>query len=70
MKKIREDIKSLLGTVDEKEKSRLRNLVKIYESMKPKDAARIFNELDMTVLMGVVAKMSVRGSNDHFGYGS
>ena len=60
LKKIREDIKSLLGTVDEKEKSRLRNLVKIYESMKPKDAARIFNELDMTVLMGVVAKMSVR----------
>ncbi len=60
LKKIRQDIKSLLGAADEKEKARLRNLVKIYESMKPKDAARIFNELDMTVLMGVVAKMSVR----------
>jgi len=60
LKKIRQEIKSLLGAADEKEKARLRNLVKIYESMKPKDAARIFNELDMTVLMGVVAKMSVR----------
>ena len=60
LKKIRQDIKSLLGAADEKEKARLQNLVKIYESMKPKDAARIFNELDMTVLMGVVAKMSVR----------
>lgn len=60
LKEIREEIKSLLGQVDEKERTRLQNLVKIYENMKPKDAARIFNDLEMPVLLGVVAKMKVR----------
>ena len=32
-------------------------LVKLYESMKPRDAAVIFNELDMTVLLPVVDRM-------------
>ena len=32
-------------------------LVKLYESMKPRDAATIFNDLDMTVLLGVVDRM-------------
>ena len=60
LKKIRQDIKSLLGTADKQEKQRLQNLVKIYESMKPKDAARIFNELEIQFLLGVVAKMKIR----------
>ena len=32
-------------------------LVKLYESMKPRDAATIFNDLDMKVLLGVVDRM-------------
>ena len=60
LKKIRQEIKSLLGAVDKQEKNRLQNLVKIYENMKPKDAARIFDDLDMTVLLGVVGQMKVR----------
>jgi flagellar motility protein MotE (MotC chaperone) len=60
LKQIRQEIKSLLGAVDKQEKDRLQNLVKIYENMKPKDAARIFNELDMVVLLGVVGQMKVR----------
>jgi len=32
-------------------------LVKLYESMKPRDAATIFNDLDMNVLLGVVDRM-------------
>ncbi len=60
LKKIRQEIKTLLGTADKQEKQRLQNLVKIYENMKPKDAARIFNELEMQVLLGVVGKMKVR----------
>ena len=32
-------------------------LVKLYETMKPRDAAAIFNDLDMNVLLGVVDRM-------------
>ena len=34
-----------------------RGLVKLYESMKPRDAAAIFNELDMPVLLQVLDRM-------------
>ena len=34
-----------------------RGLVKVYESMKPRDAAVIFNDLDMPVLLQVVDRM-------------
>ena len=32
-------------------------LVKVYESMKPRDAAAIFNEMDLPVLLQVVDRM-------------
>ena len=32
-------------------------LVKLYEAMKPRDAATIFNDLDMPVLLQVVDRM-------------
>ena len=35
----------------------MRRLVKVYESMKPKDAARIFEEIDMEVLLEVAGGM-------------
>jgi flagellar motility protein MotE (MotC chaperone) len=35
-------------------------LVKTYESMKPRDAATIFNDLEMPVLLGVVDRMKDR----------
>jgi flagellar motility protein MotE (MotC chaperone) len=57
---IRSEIKKLLGDLDDKEKKRIANLVKIYETMKPKSAARIFDELDMTVLLGVMERMKAR----------
>jgi flagellar motility protein MotE (MotC chaperone) len=34
-----------------------RGLVKLYESMKPKDAAAIFNDLDLPVLLPVLDRM-------------
>jgi flagellar motility protein MotE (MotC chaperone) len=54
---IRDEIKTLLGQVDEKEAKEVTRLVKIYETMKPKDAARIFDTLDMPVLMQVISRM-------------
>ena len=39
------------------EDARLQSLVKIYEAMKPKDAARVFEQLEMPVLLKVVERM-------------
>ena len=37
--------------------AQLDNLVKIYETMKPEEAAKIFDTLDMPILLGVIQKM-------------
>lgn len=44
----------------EREDANWRNLVRIYENMRPRDAAKIFDELDMPVLLEVVARMKER----------
>jgi len=54
------DLKELLERSEAKEDSEMRSLVKIYESMKPKEAARIFDELDMDILLEVIDRMSER----------
>lgn len=53
-------IESLLVQYDEQEERQIESLVKIYEAMKPKDAARIFERLDMPVLLDVVERMKER----------
>lgn len=53
-------LKKLLEENKVKEDSEMRSLVKIYESMKPKEASRIFNELDMNILLEVIDRMSER----------
>ncbi|WP_052709870.1 MotE family protein [Azospirillum thiophilum] len=57
MEKTRADIQKLMAQGDDKQSAQLESLVKIYETMKPKEAARIFEELDMPVLLGVIQKM-------------
>lgn len=42
---------------DERVEERLRQLVRLYEAMRPRDASVIFNELDMEVLIPVLARM-------------
>ncbi|MDF1721310.1 MAG: hypothetical protein P1U65_11610 [Minwuia sp.] len=42
---------------DAAETEQMKRLVKVYESMKPKDAARIFDKIDMEVLLDVVSGM-------------
>ncbi len=41
----------------EEQEKQIESLVKIYESMKAKDAAVIFNTLEMPVLLNVVQRM-------------
>jgi len=59
---IKSDIESLLKQQTEQEDKRISSLVKIYEGMKAKDAARIFDSLEMDVLLQVMTKMSERKS--------
>jgi flagellar motility protein MotE (MotC chaperone) len=60
LEKMKKEVEVLLAKYNEQEDLKIRSLVKIYESMKPKDAARIFEELDMPVLLMVVDRMSER----------
>jgi flagellar motility protein MotE (MotC chaperone) len=54
---VRNEIQGLLKQIDDKQKAQLESLVRIYETMKPKDAARIFEALEMPVLLEVVERM-------------
>ena len=57
MKKLQETVEALMVRLDDDEETNMKSLVKIYEQMRPKDAARIFDELDMAVLLGVIDRM-------------
>jgi flagellar motility protein MotE (MotC chaperone) len=57
LKTVQTSIKGLLRQYDQEQENKLKSLVKVYETMKPKDAARIFEELDMDVLLDVVERM-------------
>ena len=60
MRELQQELKLVLNRYEDKQDNEIRGLVKIYESMKPVDAATIFNELDMPILLSVVDKMSER----------
>jgi len=57
LKRIQSTINSLLKRHDKEKEAQMKSVVKIYENMKPKNAARIFEQLDMTVLLDVVERM-------------
>ena len=59
---LRAELEKLLDQQETLQEDRLRRMVKIYESMKPKEAAAIFNTLDMDVLLSVLGRMSERKS--------
>lgn len=53
-------ISSLVDQREEMETGQFAGIVAMYETMKPKDAANIFNNLDMNVLLRVAKTMSPR----------
>jgi len=57
MEVMRKQLETLVGQASASQQAQLENLVKIYEIMKPKEAAKIFETLEMPVLLGVVQKM-------------
>lgn len=57
LKVLEQRISSLVKQHDAAEVERMERLVKVYENMKPKDAARIFEEIEMDVLLEVAGRM-------------
>lgn len=57
LKALERRIGGLAGEQDAERERQMRSLVKVYETMKPKDAARIFETLDMEILEGVAVRM-------------
>jgi flagellar motility protein MotE (MotC chaperone) len=60
LKELQRNIEDLLKQHEQQTESQYQSLVKIYENMKPKDAARIFEELEMDILLPVVERMKER----------
>ncbi|HFD17159.1 MAG TPA: hypothetical protein ENJ38_12765 [Rhodospirillales bacterium] len=57
MEELKQEIAGLLEQVSAEEQARLDKLVSIYEAMKPKQAAAIFNRLELPVLLKVTRRM-------------
>lgn len=56
-KLLKTEVEGLLRAYDTQQDEDLNRLAAYYERMKPKDAARIFNELDMKELLSIVGRM-------------
>lgn len=57
LQQLEQTLTALVAEADEQQKAKIGQLVRIYGAMKPKDAARIFNDLDMPILLTVVEGM-------------
>ncbi|MDA0239032.1 MAG: hypothetical protein O3A84_03260 [Proteobacteria bacterium] len=60
MKNLEVAIQSLLKSHEQQEKGKIESLVKIYETMKPKQAARIFEQIELPTLLRVAERMKER----------
>jgi len=58
--KLKESIELLLKKTDKTAEGQFVNLVKIYEGMKPKSAAQVFEKLDIAVLKNIIPLMAQR----------
>lgn len=57
LKALEAKVKTALDQRDENEAKRFKGIVAMYEAMKPKDAARIFDRLDLKILVDVSTQM-------------
>jgi len=60
LRQLESTIQGLIKTHDEQQEAKIGSLVKIYEAMKPKDAARIFEQLELDTLLLVAERMKER----------
>jgi flagellar motility protein MotE (MotC chaperone) len=64
LKKLEQRIEQAVDKNQKQEQSEIAGLVTMYENMKPKDAARIFDRLSLPVLLKVVRQMKPRKMAD------
>jgi flagellar motility protein MotE (MotC chaperone) len=57
LKELEAKVKTALDQRDQNELKRFKSIVTMYENMKPKDAARIFDRLDLKILVEVSTQM-------------
>jgi flagellar motility protein MotE (MotC chaperone) len=57
LRQLQASLEVSLRHYDEQEEARKKSLVKIFETMKPKDAARIFEQMDMPTLVELIERM-------------
>jgi flagellar motility protein MotE (MotC chaperone) len=69
-----EEMKSLEGKAataagqrSEQEKASFKGIITMYESMKPKDAAKVFDRLEMSVLIEIASQIAPRKMSDIMG---
>jgi flagellar motility protein MotE (MotC chaperone) len=67
MKAAESRISTANGQKNEAETVRLKNIVTMYEGMKPKDAAKVFDRLDMSVLLDISTQIAPRKMSDILG---
>lgn len=67
LRRLKADIAKRQAKIDAAEKAeeqkdvdRLKNLAKAYQSMKPRDAARLFNEMDLKLLTDIAREIAPR----------
>ncbi|HCU06941.1 MAG TPA: hypothetical protein DIC42_05125 [Holosporales bacterium] len=65
---IQEEVKRQLGQLDKGEIAKEQSLSKLYENMKPKDAARIFDSLDLSVVMKIITHMKEKKLSEIMGF--
>lgn len=64
LKEIEQKIGAANERKEQSEGARLKSLVSMYENMKPKDAAKVFDRLDMAVLLELASQMNPRRMSD------
>ena len=60
LKTLKAEIDEVFKTEESRGEAKLVSLVKVYENMKPKDAAAVFEQLDMSVLLDLLDRMNER----------
>jgi flagellar motility protein MotE (MotC chaperone) len=61
LQEMQQSIATSFKKEDQADDAKLKSLVKVYETMKPKEAARIFEQLDLPVQLDVMERMKERG---------
>ena len=60
LKDVEARVNAAMGNRDKAEADRFKSIVAMYENMKPKDAARVFDRLDLKILVDIATQMNSR----------